>query len=166
MDVCDRDQINVFIIQAIKEAIKRSRWPQSNLSIVMTSKKCLKWRTISTRRPEGILKSEFALASYHWTSGTVTWASIWIVTAPLCIVHVREYTICRYVARLPGNLMSWQGGDTPIDAIVRAATGVKKSWPSFLLLDHLTASQKDLTVWLSCIPAVDRLTANSIRKNA
>ena len=31
MDVCDRDQINVFIIQAIKEAIKRSRWPQSNL---------------------------------------------------------------------------------------------------------------------------------------
>ena len=39
-------------------------------------------------------------------------------------------------------------------------------WPSFLLLDHLTASQKDLTVWLSCIPAVDRLTANSIRRSA
>ena len=34
-----------------------------------------------------------------------------------------------------------QGGDTPIDATVRAATGVKKSWPSFLRLDRFTALQ-------------------------
>ena len=50
-----------------------------------------------------------------------------------------------------------QRGDTPIDAVVRAATGVKKSWPSFLLLDRLTASQKGS--WLFDCAVFQPLTA-------
>ena len=38
-------------------------------------------------------------------------------------------------------LSSAQGVVTPIGAVVTAATGVKKFWPAFLLLDHLTTPQ-------------------------